>query len=95
MGFASGIMRMQTGGTSLLGKAKTHIHDTEAGTRLYRRYAKLRTSFFPYLYTAAHEGHDLGLPITRHHLLAHPHDDTAVDQSYQYMVGPSLLCARW
>ena len=93
LGAVSGIMRMQTGGTSLLGYEKTHIHDSLLGTSIYRRYAKFRTSLFPYLYTAAHESRSLGLPIMRHHLLTYPQDQVALDQEYQWMLGPSLLCA--
>ena len=93
VGAVSGIMRMQTGGTSLLGIPKTHIHDTKQGTAIYRRYAKLRTSLFPYLYTAAHETRSTGIPLMRSHLLTHSEDGVAVDQEYQWMLGSSLLCA--
>jgi hypothetical protein len=37
VGVASGTMHMQTGGTSILGKPKTHVHDTARGTRVYRK----------------------------------------------------------
>ena len=37
VGVASGTMHMQTGGTSILGKPKTHVHDTPRGTRVYRK----------------------------------------------------------
>ncbi|UPQ97710.1 glycoside hydrolase [Chloropicon primus] len=94
VGSVSGIMRMQTGGTSLLGKEKTHVHDSPLGTFIYRRYAKLRTSLFPYLYTAAHAARAKGTPLVRHHILeAWWRDEVAIEQEYQYMLGPSLLCA--
>ena len=94
VGAVSGIMRMQTGGTSLIGKPKTHVHDTRLGTSLYRRYAKLRTQLFPYLYTASHESQRTGLPLTRHHLLgAWWRDQAAVSQEHQFTLGADLLCA--
>ena len=93
LGALSGIMHTQTGGTSLLGLAKSHVHDTAEGSRIYRRWAKFRTALFPYLYGAAHEARRYGLPLMRHHLLSFPGDPEALEQPYQYMLGANLLCA--
>jgi len=93
LGCLSGLMHMQTGGTSLLGIPKSHIHDWPEGTAIYRRWAKLRTVLFPYLYSAAHEAHALSLPLMRHHVLSFPHDHKATAQDYQYMLGSDLLAA--
>jgi alpha-glucosidase (family GH31 glycosyl hydrolase) len=50
----------------------SHVtHPTTNGTK---QFAKLRIALFPYLYTAAHEAHATGLPLTRHHLLMFPRD---------------------
>ena len=37
VGVVSGMMHTQTGGTSILHKSKTHVHDSEEGTRVYRK----------------------------------------------------------
>lgn len=71
------MMHTQTGGTPLLHVPKSHIHDTNEGTFIYRKFAKLRTALFPYMYTAALEAHTAGLPLMRHHLLTFPHDRRA------------------
>ena len=43
------------GGTGFV--PKTHIFDTPEGTRIWRKYAKLRMQLFPYIYTQAHIAH--------------------------------------
>jgi len=43
------------GGTGFV--PKTHISDTPEGTRICRKYAKLRMQLFPYIYTQAHIAH--------------------------------------
>lgn len=91
LGCFSGIMRDQTGGLGT-GK-KTQIFDFPEAVRVWRKYAKLRTALFPYLYTLAHEAWGSGLPIMRHHLLEFPNDPQAVAQKYQYMFGDRMLVA--
>ena len=93
LGCLSGLMHMQTGGTSLLGNPKSRIHDWPEGTAIYRRWAKLRTVLFPYLYSAAQEAHAVSLPLMRHHILSFPHDQEATAQDYQYMLGSDILAA--
>ena len=93
LGSLSGLMHMQTEGTSLLGNPKTHIHDWPEGTAIYRRWAKFRTALFPYLYGAAHEARSKSLPLMRHHVLSFPSDREATAQEYQYLLGPDLLAA--
>ncbi len=91
VGCFSGLMRDQTGG---LGTGeKTQIFDFPEAKRVWRKYAKLRTALFPYIYTLAHEARETGLPIMRHHLLHFPGDETARAQEYQYMFGDRLLAA--
>jgi len=93
LGSLSGMMHMQTEGTSLLGNPKTHIHDWPEGTAIYRRWAKFRTALFPYLYGAAHEARSKSLPLMRHHVLSFPSDREATAQEHQYLLGPDLLAA--
>ena len=57
----------------------------------WRKYSKLRTALFPYIFNAAHQARANGLPITRHHILSFPSDQVAITQRYQYLFGDSLL----
>eukprot|EP00058_Branchiostoma_floridae_P014783 XP_002600271.1 hypothetical protein BRAFLDRAFT_66776 [Branchiostoma floridae] len=91
VGCFSGTMHEQASGKGF--GEKTHIFDTPEGTRIWRKYAKLRTQLFPYLCNAAHEAYQTGLPIMRHHLLDFPNDTQAISQNFQYMFGPSFLVA--
>jgi len=59
----------------------------------WRKYAKLRTVLFPYLYHAAHQARESGTPVMRHHLLNFPEDTKALNKAYQYMLGDALLVA--
>lgn len=93
VGAFSGMMHTQMGGTPLLHTPKSHIHDTNEGTFIYRKFAKLRTALFPYLYTSALEAYTSGLPLMRHHLLSFPHDTLALQQDYTFLFGPALLVA--
>lgn len=60
---------------------------------IYRTFAKLRTCLFPYLYDAAHQAAETGMPIIRPMVLAFSGDAEAARQRYQYMFGPELLVA--
>lgn len=60
---------------------------------IYRKFAKLHTSLFPYLYDAAHETARSGMPIIRPMALAFPNDFEAAGHRYQYLFGPDLLVA--
>lgn len=93
VGLFSPTMHIQGGGTTLLGIPKTSIHSWPRGSYIWRKLAKLRTSLLHYIYTLAHEAHETGMPLMRHHLLDFPDDETAVAQQYQYCFGPSLLVA--
>ncbi len=91
VGCFSGIMRDQTGGLGL-GK-RTQIFDFPAAIRVWRKYSKLRTALFPYLYTMAHVARGAGLPLMRHPFLHFPQDPKAVNRVYQYMFGDRFLVA--
>jgi alpha-glucosidase/alpha-D-xyloside xylohydrolase len=58
-----------------------------------RKYLELRSQLMPYLYTAAREAHDTGMPIMRALWLHHPDDATASARGDQYFWGPDLLIA--
>eukprot|EP01138_Halocafeteria_seosinensis_P014022 gb/GECG01014319.1/.p1 GENE.gb/GECG01014319.1/~~gb/GECG01014319.1/.p1 ORF type:complete len:1012 (+),score=101.89 gb/GECG01014319.1/:1-3036(+) len=93
VGAFSGTMHVQGGGTSLFGAPKSTIHDTEEGSFIWRKFAKLRTALFPYIYSAAHTNQDSGLPLMRHPVLHFPADDVAAGLEYQWMFGNSFLVA--
>ena len=59
--------------------------------QLYKFYVKLRYSLMPYIYTAAIEGAQTGMPIVRAMPLVFPDDRNVDDACYQYMFGPNLL----
>jgi alpha-glucosidase (family GH31 glycosyl hydrolase) len=52
---------------------------------------RLRESLVPYLYTAARESHDTGLPITRNLYLTWPHQRAAYRHPAEYTLGDDLL----
>ncbi len=60
---------------------------------IYRRYAILHTSLFPYLYTAAQEAANTGQPILRALVLNYQDDARARSLKDEYLLGPDLLVA--
>ncbi|MBR2498041.1 MAG: glycoside hydrolase family 31 protein, partial [Parabacteroides sp.] len=58
---------------------------------IYRDYVKLRYSLMPYIYSAALEGGQTGMPIVRSMPLMFPDDRKCDDMIYQYMFGENLL----
>lgn len=58
---------------------------------IYRDYVKLRYSLMPYIYSAALEGGQTGMPIVRSMPLMFPEDRKCDDMVYQYMFGENLL----
>lgn len=95
-GALSGVMRMQEDGYELpyLQGERVHIWE-EAILPSWRRYTKLRTQLFPYIWNAAQEYQRSGLPIMRHLALAYPREAEAFSPiaEYQYLFGPELLVA--
>lgn len=59
----------------------------------YRKFANMRMSLIPYLYTEAKYTSDNAVPMMRHMALEFPDDSTALEQSFQYMLGGSMLVA--
>lgn len=67
-----------------------------SGTRLldlYRRYAVLHMSLFPYRYAAAQESARTGMPILRALPLVYQDDAAAREAKDEYLFGPELLVA--
>ena len=62
-------------------------------TQVYGTYARLHTRLIPYLYAAAKEAADTGMPILRHPVLLHPSEPGAVAAEFDYYFGPSLYVA--
>ncbi len=62
-------------------------------TTVYGDYARLHTRMIPYLYAAAREASETGMPIMRHPILIHPDriETFAVDAEYYF--GPALYVA--
>lgn len=58
-----------------------------------RKYLELRSRLMPYLYTAARETHDTGLPVMRALWLHHPDDAFAAARGDEYLWGRDLLVA--
>jgi len=57
----------------------------------FRYYSQLRNSLSPYIYSAALEGSQTGMPILRAMPLAFPDDRKVDNMIYQYMFGDNLL----
>ena len=59
--------------------------------KMYRDYVKLRYALMPYIYSAALEGAQTGMPVVRSMPLMFPDDRKTDDMVYQYMFGQSFL----
>ncbi|QII50615.1 alpha-xylosidase [Bacillus paralicheniformis] len=68
------------------------LFDEEAAD-VMRYFVKLKHRLMPYLYAAAHEAHDEGIPMMRAMLLEFPGDNTCHWLDRQYMLGGRLLVA--
>ncbi len=65
----------------------------EQAVDVLRFFTRLKCRLMPYLYRAAHEAHDTGVPVMRAMLLEFPDDPTCDYLDRQYMLGESLLVA--
>lgn len=61
--------------------------------RICRRYARLRYRLLPYIYTAAREALDTGMPLMRALACEFPDDPVVADLGAQYLFGPSVMVA--
>ena len=57
----------------------------------FQYYSQLRNSLFPYIYSAALQGSQTGMPILRAMPLVFPDDRKVDNMIYQYMFGENLL----
>lgn len=64
---------------------------SEDKERMIRRYSKLRSSLFPYLYAMAHKANRTGLPILRPLPLIYEDSDRFDNTKNMYMLGDDLL----
>jgi alpha-glucosidase (family GH31 glycosyl hydrolase) len=62
-------------------------------TDIFRKFARLHVSLFPYLYSFAQEASRTGLPIMRHPMLEWPGDPKTYDAQYEYLLGDRILVA--
>lgn len=60
---------------------------------LYRRYAVLHMTLFPYRYAAAQESAATGMPLLRSLALLYQGDERAREARAEYLLGPDLLVA--
>jgi alpha-D-xyloside xylohydrolase len=58
-----------------------------------REHIALRYELLPYLYSAAHESAETGMPVLRGLPLAFPGDPNVYDKDLEFMIGPWLLAA--
>lgn len=65
----------------------------EEACDVLRFFTKLKCSLMPYLYGAAVEAHDEGVPMMRAMVLEYPDDPACAMLERQYMLGSSLLVA--
>lgn len=65
----------------------------DAAFEVYRKYAALNMSLFPYRYAAAMEAAKTGMPVMRALVLAYQGDERARTAKDEYLFGPDLLVA--
>ena len=95
-GAFSGIMRTQADGYDRSGDNSVRAQVWDPDVRpVWRKYAKLRTQLFPYIWQTAQEYLSTGMPIMRHLSLTHPRAPWVfrADAEYEYLFGPDLLVA--
>jgi len=68
------------------------LYDEEA-VDVLRFFTKLKCRLMPYLFGAAYEAHELGVPVMRAMMLEFPEDLACDYLDRQYMLGDSLLVA--
>jgi hypothetical protein len=78
------------GGAANPDRGELHNADVEP---ICRKYLELRYRLMPYLYSAARESHETGVPILRALWLHHPDDAAAVARGDEYLWGRDLLVA--
>jgi hypothetical protein len=72
---------------------KWELWDDDETVKVYGDYARLHTRLFPYIYAAAKEAVDTGMPVIRHPVLYNPRAKEAYAVDLEYYFGPSLYVA--
>ena len=78
--------------TNAFNPAPEELNNPET-ERIMRKYLELRYRLMPYIYTAARETAETGLPMMRAMWLHHPDDPMAVARGDQFFWGRDLLVA--
>src|SRR3954465_7107252 len=68
-------------------------HFDDEAVEVTRLFGQLKNTLMPYLWAAAVQAHEQGLPVMRAMLLEFPEDRTCSFLDRQYMLGPDLLVA--
>jgi len=68
------------------------LFDEEA-VDVLRYFTRLKTTLMPYLYEAAREAHETGVPMMRAMMMEFPDDPACATLDRQYILGSSLLVA--
>lgn len=63
--------------------------------KIYTDYARLRYSIIPYMYSAAIECHETGVPMLRPMALQYQDDEVCLECSKQYMIGDYILISAF
>jgi sulfoquinovosidase len=74
-------------------RRKATIWKTPLTLDVYRRYARLHTRLFPYLYALSVDASKSGAPPMRHPFLEHPDDEEQASVDDAYYLGPALFVA--
>ena len=91
-GAFSGLMRDMTAAEFTSGNRVLPFDEDEV-TYIVRRYQKLRTQLVPYIFNAARQAHETGMPLMRAPLLHFPGDPAVWDVQREYMFGPDIYVA--
>ncbi|MFA5786167.1 MAG: TIM-barrel domain-containing protein [Actinomycetota bacterium] len=91
---ADGDARPDVEGITTYPNERAQVWDPEVQP-VWRKFSKLRTQLFPYIWQAAQEYQSTGMPIMRHLALAYPNDPKVYtsESEYEFLFGPDLLVA--
>ncbi|MHB1457725.1 MAG: glycoside hydrolase family 31 protein [Armatimonadota bacterium] len=65
----------------------------DAGVACYKKFAGLRYSLLPYIYSYARTAHDTAMPLVSGMYLQYPEQENAYKYTLQYMFGKEILVA--
>ncbi|MEM8816084.1 MAG: TIM-barrel domain-containing protein [Pseudomonadota bacterium] len=74
-----------------MGASRWPLDRSAESLKSAQTFGRLRYELMPYLYSAAHEAAETGMPIARPMLLEYPQLDEAWQHDLQYFFGPNLL----